>query len=744
MDMSQGNTNMKEMDTFETKVLPVLEMNCAVCAHNVEHIVQELPGVKNAIVNYAANTLTVMFSPSKITSKEIQAAVRATGYDLIIEDEVPEILMEGRFSLQYNELRRNTIIAWLLAVPLGVIALFFMNIPYANLIMMLLVFTILVFPGRSFYLNGLKGTLKGQPDMNTLIALGTFIAFAFSLFNTFYPQYWYERSIESRVCYEISGMVVAVALLGKLLEELAERRLIFPVKKLMELQSKTVRKLVDGKEDEVPVFKLQPGDIMSIQPGESIPADGIVIKGKSSVDESILSGATVSIEKTPGDKVLAGTMNRTASFLLQVTETGNNTVLGRIIRSVKCAQGSKAPVQYLVDKVGVVFIPIVILVAILVFTGWLIWGGQQYIYYAVISAVSVLVIACPCALALATSTAVMEGIRKAAIKHILIKDAYTLETLSKVDTVVVDKTGTLTEGIPKVTDSLWLAEPNICYLDILYTAELRSEHPLAKAITNWLVDSGATEFSPQGYESLPGMGIRIEVRDETYWVGNQLLADYFQAVIPPDVKRSILEMQSRNMTVIYYGGKNQLLAVLGISDRIKPTAALAVKDLKEEDIEVHMLTEDGECVASSVSLELGIPFYEPEVLPDEKEKYIRALKQAGKKVAMVGDGVNDSKALARADVSVTMEKVSGIPVDVAKVKLMASDLTLLPEAITIARRTVSRIRQNLSWVFIYNLIAIPLAAGILFLVSGLVLNPIIAAVAMAFSSLSVVMNSLRQ
>ncbi len=428
---------------------------------------------------------------------------------------------------------------------------------------------------------------------------------------------------------------------------------------------------------------------------------------------------------------------------MEATGVGNETVLAQIVKMVQAAQGSKAPVQRIVDKISGIFVPVVVLLSIVTFICWMVIGGGDYFSYALLSAVSVLVIACPCALGLATPTALMVGMGKGAERHILIKDAYALETLCKVDTIVLDKTGTLTEGIPVVVDSCWLTESNVCYLDILYTAELKSEHPLASAIIRWLEDSGASTCEAGDFESLTGRGIRMEVNGVTYWVGSHGLLEVFGSEIPDDTMKQIRQWQDNGISVVYYGEGNRLLAVLAISDRIKPTSAAAVKTLTDMGIEVHLLTGDGVKTAERVADTLGIKYFKAEVMPDDKEEYIMALQKLGKKVAMVGDGINDSQALARADVSIAMGKGTDIAMDVAMVTLITSDLLLLPEAIKLSKRTVRLIHQNLFWAFIYNLIGIPLAAGVLFPVNGLLLNPMLASAAMAFSSVSVVLNSLR-
>lgn len=731
------------MRETETKVLPVLEMSCAVCAGNVESTVQALSGVEKASVNFAAGTLTVTYNPSVITLEVMQAAVQAAGYALIVEAEDPVAMQEEKARMHYKILRRNTIGAWTLSIPLALLGMVFMHVPFGNWIMMVLALAIMIFFGRSFYVNGVRHALKGKANMDTLVALSTSIAFLFSLFNTLCPGFWLGKGLEPHVYYEASGVIIAFVLLGKLMEERAKNSTSSAIKGLMGLQPKTARLVTDGREEEVPISNLQVGNVVSVRPGEKIPVDGTLLQGSSSVDESMLSGEPIPVEKNAGDRVLAGTINQKGAFTMEATSVGGTTVLAQIVQMVQSAQGSKAPVQRIVDKISGIFVPVVVLLSFLTFVCWLVIGGESYFSYALLSAVSVLVIACPCALGLATPTALMVGMGKGAEQHILIKDAFALENLCKVDTVVLDKTGTLTEGVPVVTDSYWISDDNIRYLDVLYTAEQKSEHPLASAILCWLEESGAKVCEAENFESLTGRGVRIQVEGVTYWAGSQGLLDIFQAGIPEKVRKQIGQWQEDGQSVVFYGQETRLLAVLAISDRIKPTSAEAVKELKKQGIEVHLLTGDGVRTAERVAATLDIGYYKAEVMPNDKEEYIISLQQQGKKVAMVGDGINDSQALARADVSIAMGKGTDIAMDVAMVTLITSDLLLLPGAIRLSKQTVRLIYQNLFWAFIYNVIGIPLAAGVLFPINGLLLNPMLASAAMAFSSVSVVLNSLR-
>ena len=511
----------------------------------------------------------------------------------------------------------------------------------------------------------------------------------------------------------------------------------------MGLQPKTARKIIETEEIEVPIGQLQPNDKISVRPGEKIPVDGIVIEGNSYVDESMISGEAIPVKKQSGDRVLAGTINQRGSFILNATQVGSSTVLAQIVRMVQEAQGSKAPVQKVVDRISSIFVPIVISISIITFIVWIIIGGNHYFSYALLSAVSVLVIACPCALGLATPTALMVGIGKGAERHILIKDAFALENLCKVNCVVLDKTGTLTEGHPSVSDVLWITDSDQTSQSVLLAAEQKSEHPLAIAITEYLKGKGVAPEEINSFESITGKGIEVVFEDSKYWVGSLSFAQTQQIQLPEKALQKTEMWSKENKSIIYYGKESSLMAIFAITDPLKPTSAQAVQTLEKRGIEVHMLTGDGNKTAQMIGETLGIKHIQAEVMPTDKETYIQNLQQKGKIVAMVGDGINDSQALARADVSIAMGKGTDIAMDVAMVTLMTSDLLLLPQAIKLSQRTVRLIHQNLFWAFIYNVIGIPIAAGILFPINGLLLNPMWASAAMAFSSVSVVLNSLR-
>ena len=630
----------------------------------------------------------------------------------------------------YLDLRRRTIGAWSFGLPVMVLSMIFHS-PSQILTWILLVLTLpVLYWGRSFYVSGWKAVKRGRANMDTLVMLSTAVSFLFSLFSTIYPHFWLSLGLVPHVYYEAVAMIIAFVLSGKLLEARAKQSTSASIRSLMGLQPKTARLVgKDGEEKDVPIAMLRPGDTVSVRPGEKIPVDGTVLEGGSYVDESMISGESEAVKKQAGDRVLAGTLNQRGAFLLNVQASGADTVLARMVRMVQEAQGSKAPVQGVVDKVSSVFVPVVILLSILTFVIWIAVAGWNMFPYALLTAVSVLVIACPCALGLATPTALTVGIGKAAQQHILIKDAFALENMCRVNAIVLDKTGTLTEGTPKVVgEKLYSGFEE--YVPVLLAAEMRSEHPLAVSLSEYLRQKGVKPIEISAFESITGKGVMCEYRGEKFWIGSKALAEENVGVLLPD------------LFSIYFGKGDSLVAAFEVKDALKENSKEAVRQLESYGVEVYMLTGDKESAASEIARQAGITHYEWGVLPDDKERFVLDLQRRGKCVAMVGDGINDSQALARADVSVAMGKGTDVAMDIAMVTLMNSDLALLPRAIKLSRKTVRIIRENLFWAFGYNVVCIPIAAGVLYPV-GILLSPMWASAAMAFSSVSVILNSLR-
>ncbi|MFW0739253.1 heavy metal translocating P-type ATPase [Flavobacterium sp. T12S277] len=721
---------------------PVLGMTCVSCAGSAESIVSYELGVVDASVNFATGNLTVEYLPNLTNASKLQKAVQAVGYDLLILDESKQQeSLEAIHAEKFKKLENKTIWAVLLSLPVVVIGMFFMDMPYANEIMWLFSTPVILWLGKDFFINAWKQTKHGSANMDTLVALSTGIAYLFSVFNMLFMDFWHQRGLHAHVYFEAAAVVIAFILLGKLLEEKAKGNTSSAIKKLMGLQPKTVIVIQpDGTEKQVAIEEVNAGAIILVKPGEKIAVDGMVLSGQSYVDESMLSGEPVPVLKKENEKVFAGTINQKGSFQFQAVKVGKETMLAQIIRMVQDAQGSKAPVQKLVDKIAGIFVPIVIGIAILTFIAWIVLGGDNAVAQALLAAVTVLVIACPCALGLATPTAIMVGVGKGAEKGILIKDAESLELARKVTAIVLDKTGTITEGRPQVTGIKWFNN-DAATKEVLLSIEKQSEHPLAEAVVKNL--EGVPTVVLSDFDSITGKGAKATYQEETYYVGNKKLLAENTIVIPDSLLNQAEEWGKESKTVIWFANSQQALSVIAISDKIKETSVQAIKELQDMNIELYMLTGDNEATAKAIATQTGIKHYKAEVLPQHKADFVKELQQQGKTVAMVGDGINDSTALATADVSIAMGKGSDIAMDVAKMTIISSDLTKIPQAIRLSKQTVATIKQNLFWAFIYNLIGIPLAAGILYPINGFLLNPMIAGAAMALSSVSVVSNSLR-
>lgn len=619
--------------------------------------------------------------------------------------------------------------------------MFFMNIPYANEIMWLLSTPVVFWCGRGFFINAAKQLRHRSVTMDTLVALSTGIAYLFSLFNMFFPSFWLERGIHPHVYFEAAAVIIAFILLGRLLEERAKGSTTAAVKKLMGLQPKTVTVVGDdGVQRVVGIREVRKGDVVLVRPGERIPVDGEVTGGSSYVDESMLTGEPVAVRKEAGAQVFAGTINQKGSFTFRAEKVGSDTLLAQIIRMVQDAQGSKAPVQKLVDKIAAVFVPTIIGIGVLSFALWMILDPADGFTHGLLALVTVLIIACPCALGLATPTAITVGIGKAAENGILIKDAESLETARRVDTVVLDKTGTITEGRPVVTDEVW-TDNDTSWAAVLLGLEKLSEHPLAEAVAARFPDLQPASIND--FKSITGQGVAGEYDAVRFLAGNEKLMQDHGIVMTGVLTEASAVWSSQAKSVVWFAGGGKALAVLAVADTVKESSVRAVAELRGAGIEVYMLTGDNEATAREIAHLAGIDHYRAGVMPDEKASFISTLQSEGRIVAMAGDGINDSAALATADLGIAMGRGSDIAMDVAKMTIVASDLSKIPVAIKISVQTVRTIRQNLFWAFIYNIIGVPIAAGILYPVNGFLLNPMIAGAAMALSSVSVVSNSLR-
>lgn len=731
--------------TTVKKSYPVLNMSCASCASSSQDILKMQTGVILASVNYANGVANIEYVPTITDPQKLKTALQSVGYDLMIdESEQAKDSLEEIHNQNFNALRRRTLGAVAISIPLVIIAMTpaLMSIPYANYIMWALSTPVVLWFGKQFFIGAYKQTLHRSANMDTLVALSTGVAYLFSVFNTLFPEYWHNKGLHAHVYFETAAVVIAFILLGKLLEEKAKGNTSSALKKLIGLQPKTVTVIHEGGHQmEMPIASIKVGDSILVKPGEKIAVDGIVINGNSFVDESMISGEPIPIEKINDSKVFAGTINQKGSFQFKAEKVGGDTLLSQIIKMVQDAQGSKAPVQKLVDKIAGIFVPIVIGLALLSLLTWIVLGGENGFTQGLLAMVTVLVIACPCALGLATPTAIMVGVGKGAEQGILIKDAESLELAKNINVIVLDKTGTITEGRPTVSEFKWF-EPETPEIEsILYSIEKSSEHPLAEAIVNHL-GTKSKFIDTISIENRSGHGIQGVYQNKKYFVGNENLMKENNISISATTRKWFNKKLEKANTVVLFSDETKVLAAIAISDKIKDTSIEAVKQLRESGIDVYMLTGDNEQTAKAIASQVGIEHYKAGVLPAQKLEFIKQLQEQGKIVAMVGDGINDSSALAQADVSIAMGKGSDIAMDVAKMTIISSDLVKIPKAIKLSKQTVATIKQNLFWAFIYNIIGIPIAAGILFPINGFLLNPMIAGAAMALSSVSVVSNSL--
>lgn len=711
---------------------------CCTCGK----ILNAQTGVVAASVNLAASTAAVEYDTMQTSPERLRQAVQEGGYDMLADsdDDTPDEL-ERMNRERYRDLKRRAFWAVVLAIPVVVIGMFFMDMPYGGAIMALLSAPVVFWLGRGFFVNAWQQLRHRSATMDTLVALSTGIAYLFSLFNLVFPEFWLSRGVEPHVYFEAAAVIVAFILLGRTLEEKAKGDTTASLKKLIGLQPKNaIVVAADGTQTEIPISRIRVGDLLAVRPGEKIAVDGAVCEGDSYVDESMLSGEPLPVHKEPGTKVFAGTINQKGSFHFRAEKVGAATMLAQIIRMVQEAQGSKAPVQKLADKIAGIFVPAIIGIALLSFVLWLVFDPSGGLTHGILAAVTVLVIACPCALGLATPTAVMVGIGKGAEKGILIRDAVSLETAGKIDTVVMDKTGTLTEGKPVVTDIIW-ANGDDRAKAVFLSLEKLSEHPLADAVVHYF--AGVPTLNVERFGSLTGKGIEGTVDGVRYFAGSRRLLDEQGIVVGKELNIEAQRLSAEAKSLVWFADSEQALAVAAIADRIKDSSVEAVRELQAAGIDVYMLTGDSRAAAGHIAEKAGIRNFEAEILPQDKAAFVKRLQTLGHKVAMAGDGINDSAALAQADLSIAMGGGSDIAMDVAQMTIISSDLRKIPEAIRLSKQTVRTIRQNLFWAFIYNLVGIPVAAGALYPVSGFLLNPMIAGAAMALSSVSVVANSLR-
>jgi Cu2+-exporting ATPase len=721
-------------------------MTCTACASSVETILMHTEGIQEASVNYATSTVSVTWD-ARITPQGIDQALQEVGYGLVIStQEVGESVREAQ-EKNYQKLKRQTLGAAIATLPIFVLGMFFMHWEPGRWISLVLCIPVLFYFGRHFFTRAVQLARHGQANMDTLVALSTSIAFLFSTYSTLFPEFWIGKGLHPPVYFEAASVILVFVSLGKMLEERAKTNTGTALKKLIGLQPKTLIRLTATGQEFIRLEEVALMDRILVKPGEKIPVDGQVLLGQSYLNESMLSGEYLPVAKGPGDAVFAGTLNQNGSLEIRAEKIGSSTLLGQIIQRVQEAQGSKAPVQRLVDKVSGIFVPVVVLISIATFGLWMVFGGENALSHGILSAVSVLVIACPCALGLATPTALIVGMGKGAEQQILIRDAESLELGHQVTALVLDKTGTLTLGKPKVSSQWFNVQESA--LDqtsieaLLLALERNSAHPLAEAVVAHLEGKNLRQIPVESFENIPGAGISGQIEGTSYFVGTKKWMQSQGIQLPTSPLAIEKEAAEKAQTLIWLCNETQVLAVLGIEDELKQNAKEVVESLRKMNVAVYLLTGDQHAPAKAVADQVGITQFQAECLPADKSNFIKTLQQQGKIVAMVGDGVNDAEALAQADVSIAMGMGSDIALDVAKITLVNSDLAKIPQALRLSKLTVHGIRQNLFWAFVYNLIGIPVAAGLLYPTFGILIDPMFASAAMALSSLSVVGNSLR-
>ena len=773
-------------ESGQTVALPVTGMSCAACARTIEGTLLDTPGVATANVNFATGRATVTFDPAAVGLDDLVKAVRDVGFDVIetaastasqaagVADEphqdatpAPETiedLQEKAHRAEYASLRRRFLVAVTFSVPLMVVAMAHLQFPGANWLQLALALPVVAYSGGHFYRGAWKSLRHRAADMNTLIAVGTGVAFAYSVAVTALPDLFasavhHEAGEHAPAVYfEVAASIIALVLLGRVLESRARGRTSDAIKRLINLQPRTARVVRNGEELDVPAATVRRGDLVIVRPGERLPVDGEVVEGTSAVDESMLTGESLPVDKTAGSPVFGGSVNTTGSFRFTATRVGAETTLQRIIRLVQDAQASRAPIARLADVISGYFTPVVISLAIITFVVWfdLQPPGERFAA-ALVSFVSVMIIACPCAMGLATPTAILVGTGKGAEKGILIRGGEILERAGQIDTVVLDKTGTITSGRPEVTDVVPLGDTSADQLlSLAATVERRSEHPLAEAIVRAAEARGLAFDDVEDFRAVPGHGVVAKVGGRSAIIGNERLMqrEGLDASVAAD---AIARLAAAARTVMIVAAETatpngtiehaRILGVLGLADTPRPESAAALRRLKAMGLHVVMITGDNAATAEAIRQQVApggeIDRVVAGVLPERKSEEVQALQRAGRVVAMVGDGINDAPALAQADVGIAVGSGTDVAIEAADITLMRNDLNGVAEAILLSRRTLAVIKQNLFWAFFYNVLGIPLAAGVLYPLTGWLLNPMVAAAAMSFSSVSVLTNSLR-
>lgn len=742
---------------MENTTLKLRGMSCASCAGNIEEAIRSVPGVEACNVNFGAEQASVTYNPNQTNVAAIQDAVDAAGYSALpMQDDVlaPEDDAEQQARQSENrDLNRKVWVSGIISAVLAIGSLPAMTglpIPFIPMwlhdpwLQLVLTTPVLFWAGSGFYINAWKALKRHTATMDTLVAIGTGAAYLYSLFPTFFPQWFIRQGLKPDVYFEAASVIIALLLLGRLLENRAKGQTSEAIRKLMGLQAKTARVIRNGREVDIPIAEVILGDVILVRPGEKIPVDGEIVEGSSTIDEAMVTGESVAVKKRPGDEVIGATINKTGSFKFRATRVGKDTFLAQIVKLVQQAQGSKAPIQRLADLVTGWFVPVVIAIAIATFIIW--YNIMGNVTMALITTVGVLIIACPCALGLATPTSIMVGTGKGAENGILIKGADSLELAHKLQTIVLDKTGTITQGKPTVTDFVTVnGTANSNELKLLHLAasvERNSEHPLAEAVVQYAQSQGVELTDSQEFEAIAGSGVQGYVSKQWVQIGthrwmNELLID------TSSLQQQWDRLEYLGKTVIWIAVNGKVEGIMGIADAVKPSSVVAIRTLQKMGLEVVMLTGDNRRTAEVIAREVGIKRVFAEVRPDQKAATVEKLQSEGKIVAMVGDGINDAPALAQADVGMAIGTGTDVAIAASDITLISGDLQGIVTAIQLSRATIRNIKQNLFFAFIYNVAGIPIAAGILFPFFGWLLSPIIAGAAMAFSSVSVVTNALR-
>lgn len=740
---------------MKDEILKIEGMSCAACVRAVERAVKKVDGVESAGVNFATEKLTVSFDQSKTTLSDIKTAVEKAGYKALGEIESLDIHEESK-QKEIQKLKQRFVISAVFTVPLLIVAMGPMIAQQLNImppsiidpmvhqkifaiIQLLLVLPVMII-GRSYFIIGFKSLFRKNPNMDSLIAIGTSAAFLYS-FSSIVSMFYNDNHYHYHLYFESAGVILTLITLGKYLESIAKGKTSEAIKKLMNLTPKTANIVQDGKQVEIAIDEVEVGDVVVVKPGEKIPVDGEVIEGLTSVDESMLTGESIPVEKTVGSKIIGATINKNGSIKYKATKVGKDTVLSRIIKLVEEAQGSKAPIAKMADIIAGYFVPVVIILALIASVIWYVSG--QSLVFAVTIFISVLVIACPCALGLATPTAIMVGTGKGAEYGVLIKGGVALEISHKIQTIVFDKTGTITEGKPKVTDIIVSGDIEENYLlQIAASAEKSSEHPLGEAIVREAENKSIQFLKIDSFMAIPGQGIEVSIEDSEVFLGNKKLM--IEKNIPlKNVEDISHTLSNEGKTPMYIALQDKLVGIIAVADTVKESSKKAIKRLNSLGIEVAMITGDNKNTAEAIASQVGIHRVLAEVLPQDKADEIKKLQGENKKVAMVGDGINDAPALAQADVGIAIGSGTDVAMESADIVLMKSDLMDVVTAIDLSRKTIKNIKENLFWAFGYNSLGIPVAMGVLFIFGGPLLNPMLAALAMSFSSVSVLLNALR-